>query len=101
MGNMPLAINDYSDNLQKPANADMSELHDYNTFVGKMKDNGKKPEVQKSPRRSKATTPMNQRRVVEKDTAEKNRREGAAGVDDSTRNLRKNGGRSNNDRSKR
>ena len=38
---------------------------------------------------------------MEKDTTEKNRREGAAGVDDSSRNLRKNASKSNNDRSKR
>ena len=65
-----------------------------------MKENAKKPEVQKSPRR-KTMTPKNQKRVVEKETGEKNRREGAAGIDDSTRNLRKNASRSNNDRGKR
>ena len=75
MSNMPVAIHDYSENFQKTGNADISELQDYKTFIGKMKDNVQRPEITYSPRR-KTITPRKKKRDVEPESGDRDRREG-------------------------
>ena len=67
---MPVAIHDYSENFQKAGNADISELQDYKTFIGKMKDNVQRPEITNSPRRNP------KKRDVEPESGDRDRREG-------------------------